>query len=502
MEAILSLNDISKEFAGVAALKHIDLDIYPGEVHALVGENGAGKSTLMKIISAVYRKSSGTMIYKGSEVDFKSTDEAKKNGISIIHQEFNLFPNLSVAENIFMDTINQDEAKKAHRGRISWKQVYEEARGTLSGISDKIRAEDLVEDLNVQSKQVVEIAKALHAQAEILIMDEPSAALPENEVENMFQVIRNLRNQGAAIIYVSHHLGEVFEIADKVTVLRNGAKVDTVKVKDIEQQDLIKMMIGNEIGNLYGSDAGQSTDQEKNLIEVNRLKFGETGEVSFCLHPGEIVSLFGIIGAGAQSVSECLFGLKIHSGEIKIDGKPVRIDTPQDAMKSGVGYIPGDRRNFGLISERTVKENITLPILKELSNRAGVIQTEKETPVVEASIQKLKIKTTGPDQITNYLSGGNQQKIVIAKWLSIQPKILIMVEPTRGVDIGAMSEIYELIRQLARSGMGILMVSSDMPEVLGMSDRILVMRNGRIVSEYPRGSVTQRQLLHEVTRSE
>ena len=496
MEAILSLNDISKEFAGVAALKHIDLDIYPGEVHALVGENGAGKSTLMKIISAVYRKSSGTMIYKGSEVDFKSTDEAKKNGISIIHQEFNLFPNLSVAENIFMDTINQDEAKKAHRGRISWKQVYEEARGTLSGISDKIRAEDLVEDLNVQSKQVVEIAKALHAQAEILIMDEPSAALPENEVENMFQVIRNLRNQGAAIIYVSHHLGEVFEIADKVTVLRNGAKVDTVKVKDIEQQDLIKMMIGNEIGNLYGSDAGQSTDQEKNLIEVNRLKFGETGEVSFCLHPGEIVSLFGIIGAGAQS------GLKIHSGEIKIDGKPVRIDTPQDAMKSGVGYIPGDRRKFGLITERTVKENITLPILKELSNRAGVIQTEKETPVVEASIQKLKIKTTGPDQITNYLSGGNQQKIVIAKWLSIQPKILIMVEPTRGVDIGAMSEIYELIRQLARSGMGILMVSSDMPEVLGMSDRILVMRNGRIVSEYPRGSVTQRQLLHEVTRSE
>ena len=373
---------------------------------------------------------------------------------------------------------------------------------TLSGISDKIRAEDLVEDLNVQSKQVVEIAKALHAQAEILIMDEPSAALPENEVENMFQVIRNLRNQGVAIIYVSHHLGEVFEIADKVTVLRNGAKVDTVKVKDIEQQDLIKMMIGNEIGNLYGSDAGQSTDQEKNLMEVTRLKFGEKGEVSFCLHPGEIVSLFGIIGAGAQSVSECLFGLKSHSGEIKIDGKLVRINTPQDAMKSGVGYIPGDRRKFGLITERTVKENITLPILKELSNRAGVIQTEKEKPVVDESIQKLKIKTTGPEQITNYLSGGNQQKIVIAKWLSIHPQILVMVEPTRGVDIGAMSEIYELIRQLARSGMGILMVSSDMPEVLGMSDRILVMRNGRIVNEYSRGSVTQRQLLHEVTRSE
>lgn len=500
MDAVLSLKDISKDFSGVMALKHVDLDIYPGEVHALVGENGAGKSTLMKIISSVYRKSSGTMIFKGREVDFKDTDEAKENGISIIHQEFNLFPNLSVAENIFMDTINRTNEKIVRRGKISWKRVEQEAREALRDINDQIDVNSLVENLNVQSKQVVEIAKAIHAEAEVLIMDEPSAALPRNEVENMFEVIRRLKKKGVAIIYVSHHLDEVFKIADKVTVMRNGEKVDTVNVKEITQQELIRMMIGNEIVNLYGESSGKAVGNP--LLEVKDLVFGTGGNVSFSLHEGEIVSLFGIVGAGAQSVAESLFGMKKHTGKILLEGKEVRIQSPREAMRYGLGYIPGDRRRYGIIKERSVRENITLPILRKLSGKTGVIRKKEEEQIVEEFIGKLRVKTTGADQITNFLSGGNQQKIVIAKWLSIRPKILIMVEPTRGVDIGAMSEIYELIHQLASSGMGILMISSDMPEVLGMSDRILVMRDGKIRSEHRKGSINQSQLLNEVTKSE
>lgn len=500
MDAVLSLRDISKDFSGVMALKHVDLDIYPGEIHALVGENGAGKSTLMKIISSVYRKSSGTMVFKGRQVDFKDTDEAKENGISIIHQEFNLFPNLSVAENIFMDTINRTNGEIVRRGKISWKKVEQEAREALRDINDKIDVNSLVENLNVQSKQVVEIAKAIHAEAEVLIMDEPSAALPRNEVENMFEVIRRLKKKGVAIIYVSHHLDEVFKIADKVTVMRNGEKVDTVNVKDITQQELIRMMIGNDIGSLYGKSCSKAGGNP--LLEVKDLIFGTGGNVSFSLHEGEIVSLFGIVGAGAQSVAESLFGMKKHTGKILVEGREVRIHSPREAMRYGIGYIPGDRRRYGLIKERSVRENITLPILRKLSGKTGVIQRKEEDQIVEEFIRKLRVKTTGGDQITNFLSGGNQQKIVIAKWLSIQPKILIMVEPTRGVDIGAMSEIYELIHQLASTGMGILMISSDMPEVLGMSDRILVMRDGKIRSEHRKGSISQSQLLNEVTKSE
>lgn len=502
MNAILSLRDISKDFSGVMALEHVDLDIYPGEVHALVGENGAGKSTLMKIISAVYQRSSGTMTYKGKEVNFKDTDEAKRYGISIIHQEFNLFPNLSVAENIYLDTINRKDTETNQRGRIPWKQVYREAQEVVRGISDKIDVGDLVENLNVQSKQVVEIAKALHSEAEVLIMDEPSAALPEHEVENMFQVVRNLKAKGVAVIYVSHHLNEVFEIADKVTVLRNGTKVDTVRTQDIDQQTLISMMIGSEIDDLYASGAAKDKEQGEVLLEAKNLTFGKGGEASFTLHKGEILSLFGIVGSGTTTVSECLFGLKKYGGNLLLENEQLAIHTPREAMKAGLGYIPGDRRKYGLIKERSVKENITLPILKELSNKLTVIKTEQEDPLVEEAIQKLRVKTTGPDQITNYLSGGNQQKVVIAKWLSIHPKVLIMVEPTRGVDIGAMSEIYELIHQLADSGMGILLISSDMPEVIGMSDRILVMRNGKIVREFQKGMVSQSQLLHEITKSE
>lgn len=502
MDAILSLRDISKDFSGVKALEHVDLDIYPGEVHALVGENGAGKSTLMKIISSVYKKSSGRILLKGKEVDFRNTDEAKQNGIAIIHQEFNLFPNLSVAENIFMDTVNQKNPENRRRGKIFWKKVYRQAAETIGTISNKIDVSELVGNLNVQSKQVVEIAKAIHAEVEILIMDEPSAALPEHEVENMFQVVRRLKEKGVAIIYVSHHLDEVFKIADKITVLRNGRKVDTVRTESIDHQGLIRMMIGSEIKDLYSVSAAKENADTDILAEAKNLTFGEKGKVSFKLHRGEIVSLFGIVGSGTQSVSECLFGLREYGGQLFLEGKEVTVRSPRQAIRAGIGYIPGDRRKYGIVKERSVEENITLPILKDLAGRLLVIDRDRERQLVENVIEKLRVKTTGPKQITNFLSGGNQQKVVIAKWLSINPKILVMVEPTRGVDIGAMAEIYELIHQLADRGLGILLISSDMPEVLGMSDRILVMRSGKIVKEFPRGSVTQTQLLHEITKSE
>jgi len=481
------------------ALKDVDLDIYPGEIHALVGENGAGKSTLIKIISAVYEKTSGTFIMDGRECEFKNVKDAKEMGISVIHQEFNLFPNLSVAENMFLDS----NAKSEMVGKVSniqWKKVYKETQDVIDRISDDISVHTDVENLNVQSQQVVEIAKALYSNARILIMDEPSAALPENEVEKMFQIMRNLRAQGVAIIYVSHRMNEIFQIADKVTVLRDGQKVGTCLVGEIDQQQLINMMIGSEIDDLYAGNKSVAADANGEvLLEVNNLEFGDGGKISFRLHKNEIISLFGLIGSGSQTVAERLFGLHTGNGEILLNGKKISVDSPGEAMGHGIGFVPGDRRRYGIVTQLPVYQNISLPVIRELSNRL-VVDNDKESKHVGVMMERLRVKASSPRQLTKFLSGGNQQKVVLAKWLSIDPVLLIMVEPTRGVDIGAKAEIYELIHDMAGRGIGILLISSDIPEVIGMSDRILVMRNGKLTGEFYKSEVTQGQLLREVSK--
>lgn len=494
---ILSLRDICKSFSGIKVLDNINLDIYPGEIHALVGENGAGKSTMMKIISAEYSKSSGTFIYQGEETEFKSIQQAKEQGISIIHQEFNLFPNLTVAENVFLESMN---LKKGNLKRIPWKQMHKETEELLDRICPSVEAHDLVRNLSVQAKQAVEIVKAIHANARVLIMDEPSAALADREIENMFAIMRALRQQGVAIIYVSHRLNEVFEIADKVTILRNGRKVDTLPVSEIDQNHLINLMIGTEIDDLYGEASGKAVEEEKKeILRVENLSFGDVGKVSFSLHEGEILSLFGILGSGTQTCAERIFGVKKGGGALYIQGKKTSIRKPLDAINAGISYVTGDRKRNGIVAQQSVQENLTLLILNKISGRFCCILKRIESKTVKEMIDAFHIKCASPAQAMQYLSGGNQQKVVISKWLANDPKVLILVEPTRGVDIGAKTEIYGVIRELAEKGMGIILISSDMPETLGLSDRILVMQRGTIVKEHLRGNVTQKMLLREIT---
>ena len=497
-EPILSLRNICKSFSGITILDNIDFDIYPGEIHALVGENGAGKSTLMKIISAEYTKTSGQFFYCGEETDFKSIQQAKSEGIAIIHQEFNLFPNLTVAENIFLENLNLEHRNDL--SRIRWKQIFLEARKLLDRICPSVDEHDLVQNLSVQAKQAVEIVKAIHADAKVLIMDEPSAALADREIENMFSVMRALRQQGVAIIYVSHRLNEVFEIADYVTVLRNGKRIDTVPVKSIDQAKLINMMIGSEINDLYCEENTRTElETQDEILRVENLTFGDEGKVSFTLHKGEILSLFGILGSGTQTCSGRLFGIKNGDGKIFIEGKEVSIRKPSDAISYGISYVTGDRKRNGIVARQSVRDNLTLLILKSMSDGIGWINKRKEAEAVDEMVRSFRIKCASQDQQLEYLSGGNQQKVVISKWLANHPKVLILVEPTRGVDIGAKTEIYGKIRELASREMGIILISSDMPEITGLSDRILVMRKGRIVKEYPKDGVTQKMLLREIT---
>ena len=488
-ETLLKLSRINKHFPGVHALKDAQFDVRRGEVHALLGENGAGKSTLIKIVSGVYPPDTGDMTLDGRNVHFTNPREAQQAGIATIYQELGLYPELSVAENIFMG-----HAPTKNRGffrTIDWQRMEARAEDLLAELNiHDLDVQAKVGRLNVGNRQRVEIAKALSLNARILIMDEPTAALSENDVEQLFSIVRRLRQRGLSIIYISHRLHEVFELADRVTVLRDGEYIGSQAVKDTTESKLISMMVGRVIDKLFPKQNAKIGEVVLEVRHLNRPPL--TRDISFKVHAGEIVGLAGLVGSGRSETAQVIFGvLPAESGDIVLDGEPVEIQRPSQAVQYGIGYVPEDRGHQGLIREMTLRENTSMAVLESVSNNT-FIHRAKERLLAKRSIDQLGIRTTGPEQIANKLSGGNQQKVVVSKWLASNPRFLIMDEPTRGVDVGAKSEIHRLMSQLAaEEGLAILMISSELPEILGMSDRVLVMREGQLVAEFTREEATQ-----------
>ncbi|MDX2162110.1 MAG: sugar ABC transporter ATP-binding protein [bacterium] len=483
---LLELRGISKQFPGVKALDDVRFDVVRGEVHALLGENGAGKSTLIKILSGVHKPDAGTLRLDGQPVTFNTPREAQQAGIATIYQELSLYPELTVAENIFVG-----HAPRTALGLVDWKTMTARAREILASLNIyDMDVRKKVGTFNVGNRQRIEIAKALSINARVLIMDEPTAALTDSDVTRLFEIVRLLRERGVAIIYISHRLQEVFALADRVTVLRDGQYIDTQPVRDTSESALIAKMVGRTIDNLFPK---LDTKPGAPILQVNNLvREPFTRGVSFEVRAGEIVGLAGLVGSGRSELAQCLFGmLPAQSGEIVIDGRRVAIRNPGQAIKLGIAYVPEDRGTQGLVRQMAVRENTSMAVLKTLA-MGGFIRRGAERNLARQSIQMLNIRAYSTEQVAGKLSGGNQQKIVVSKWLAAKPRLLIVDEPTRGVDVGAKAEIHRLISELAaRQGIAILMISSELPEVLGMSDRVLVMREGRIIAAYARGEATQ-----------
>ncbi|MCS6849421.1 MAG: sugar ABC transporter ATP-binding protein [Anaerolineae bacterium] len=486
---IIELREISKQFPGVRALDRVSFAVREGEVHALLGENGAGKSTLIKILTGAYQPDSGEILLRGRPIRIPDTRHGLALGIAAIYQELSLYPDLTVAENIFMG--HQPGA----RWRVDWRRMEEQARAILQELdAGDLDVTQPVRGLSVGNQQRIEIAKALSQNARILIMDEPTAALTKHDVDRLFEIVRRLRERGVAIIYISHRLEEVFLLADRVTVLRDGQVVgETMEVSKTNQAELIRMMVGRTLDTLYPKEDVQAGDV---VLDVRNLCYGRTTRnVSFTLRRGEIVGLAGLVGAGRSELAQVLFGITpAESGEIRIEGRAVRINNPRDAMALGIAYVPEDRKNQGLLVQMNVRENATLAVLRQLLRR-GFVDYDAERRLTQEYVDLLRIRTPSLSQRVGNLSGGNQQKVVVAKWLASKPRVLILDEPTRGIDVGAKAEIHRLMSALAQQGLGILMISSELPEILGMSDRVLVMRQGEIVAELDRAHATQEAVI-------
>lgn len=488
---IIRLAHIGKSFGGVQALKDVQLELYAGEVHALLGENGAGKSTLIKMITGVHQPDSGQMELNGRPIHFANPRDAQQQGIAAIYQEPSLFPDLSIAENILVGR------QPVRGGRVSWKEMNQQAETLLRRLGVRLDPRTKARHLTVAQQQMVEIARALSVQASIFIMDEPTSSLTANEVKELFRIVRQLRQEGTAILFISHRLEELFALADRVTTLRDGKYVGTRPMADVTTDELIQMMVGRQLGDLFPK---QTAERGQVLLEVEKLAVaGVFQNVSFALHAGEIVGMAGLVGAGRTDVACSLFGIKpATSGQIKLDGRPVVIRDPQQAMALGISYVPEDRQHHGLVLPMSIGSNITLPILSRFTRR-GWLQPKREKSVATAASQKLEVKAAGIEQKAQELSGGNQQKVVLAKWLNTNPRILILDEPTRGIDVGTKAAVHRLMSSLAAEGMAILMISSELPEVLGMSDRILVMREGHLAGEFARAEATQEKLMMAAT---
>ncbi len=484
MTSLIELKGISKSFASVRVLQDISFDVRAGEVHALLGENGAGKSTLIKIMGGVHRADAGEIRVNGELVHFASPRASAASGIAVVHQELLLFPDLSVAENIFMG-----HAPRTGWGALDWPQMRERSRDLLDRLqSHHIDVDAQVGSLSVANRQRVEIARALSQDARVLIMDEPTASLVEEDVQQLLSIVRLLRDKGVGVVYVSHKLPEVFALADRVTVLRDGALVGTAPIGELDERKLVSMMVGRPIDQLFPK---QATKIGAPLLELRSLSFNSVvRDISLTLHAGEILGIAGLIGSGRTELALTVFGITpATSGQVLIDSQAVRIDSPQQARDLGIAYVPEDRGLQGLVRPQSIAENISLTVLKSLAT-GTLIDHRKEEKLARESIAKFGIRARGPRQIVRQLSGGNQQKVVLAKWLATEPRILIMDEPTRGIDVGAKSEIHALMSALAARGLGILMISSELPEVLGMSDRVLVMKNGTLVAEFDRAHAT------------
>ncbi|TVX97424.1 sugar ABC transporter ATP-binding protein [Cohnella terricola] len=488
------MEGIEKSFPGVHALNQCRFELRAGEVHALVGENGAGKSTMMKVLTGVYRKDAGRIAYKGKDIDIPNTKAAQQLGISIIHQELNLMPHLTVAQNIYIGR----EPRRKIRFLLDEKALEEQTRALFKKMNLDMDPRAKVADLTVAKQQMVEIAKALSFNSEVLIMDEPTAALTSSEIEELFRIIEQLKASGVGIVYISHRMDELKRITDRITVMRDGCYIDTVDTGEVSVERIISMMVGREI--YHSVEPMARDDSEETVLEVRDLNRGRTLRgVSFELKKGEILGFAGLMGAGRTEVARAIFGADaIDSGEILIRGKPVRIRGPHDAVRQGIGYLSEDRKRYGLLVEMDVKTNVTIATYEKF-NRVGWMNRDRIERSGEKIVDQLKVKTPGVHQKVKFLSGGNQQKIVIGKWLTKDSDILIFDEPTRGIDVGAKGEIYKLLEELAERGKSIIMISSELPEILRMSHRVIVMCEGRITGQLLREEADQEKIMKLAT---
>lgn len=491
MEKILEVKGVSKSFPGVKALDHVDLNIYPGEVMGLLGENGAGKSTLMRVLSGVYNKDEGELFFKGEQYNPKDPKDAMDKGIAIIHQELNLIENMKVYENIFLGR----ELKNA--GRLDTETMIQESRKLLDFLNSSIDPETTVSELSIANKQLIEIAKALSIDSDIIIMDEPTDTLTTSEVEDFFEVIHALKKENKGIIYISHKLEEIFEICDRYSVLRDGQYIGERITADSNEEEIIEMMVGRSLDEFIPY---VENEYEEIALEV----YGATNEyikdVSFSLKKGEVLGISGLVGSGRTELAKSLYGVyPLESGTVKLYGQEININSPREAIRNNIVYVSEDRKGEGLIVSSNVKKNITLSNLLNYVS-FGYIDVKKEVEDSNKYIKEMNIRTPSYQQIVENLSGGNQQKVAIAKALATHPTILILDEPTRGVDVGAKKEIYDILNEIKKEGKSIIVISSDMLEVLGISDRLLVMRDGRVVGEFDREEVDQQKIMQAIVR--
>jgi len=489
---VLQLTGISKRFGAVQALTDVDLALFAHEVHALVGENGAGKSTLVKILAGIHQPDAGRIQLNGEDLVLSGPAAARDLGIAVIHQHPNLFPDLTVAENVFVGRLPRNGV----RG-VDWGELNRAAQRLFENLGVKQSVSVPVRGLSVADQQLVEIAKSLSLDARVLVMDEPTASLSSHEVERLFTIIRQLRSRGVAILFVDHRMEEVFEIADRVSVLRDGRHVITAPIKELTPADAIRHMVGRRLEALFPKE--QATIGEVALEVRGLTRRGVFSDASFQVRRGEILGLAGLVGAGRTEIARVLFGIdRADAGEVLVAGKHVEIKSPKDAMRLGIVYVPEDRHEQGLVLDFSIAANVSLPIVERLS-RLLVVDRAQERQIAADYSKQLQVRSTGVEQAASGLSGGNQQKVVIAKWLATKPTVLLLDEPTQGVDIGAKAEVHRIISQLAGQGMAIVLISSELPEVLGMADRIVVLHEGRVAAEFARNDATQERVMAAAT---
>lgn len=469
---VFEMKDITKAFGRNVVLDGVSISIEPGEVRALMGENGAGKSTLVKILGGIFSLDSGTICMSGEDVTIRTVDDARRYGVSFIHQEITNIPEMTIAENIFLG-----REPKNHLKMVDYRKMKRDAQEALNVLGLNLDAGMLIRGLSVAQQQMIEIARAVNEKAKILILDEPTASLSKSETDNLFAQISRLKEAGVAMIYISHRMEETFKVCDSVTVLRDGKFIGTRNTKETTENELISMMVGREFNNMYGNERMVGGDV---VMDVKNLTTGKVSDISFTLRKGEILGFSGLVGAGRTELALALFGIdRIRSGEIWLNGKRAIINKPEDAMNAGIALVPEERKEQGLFLEHSIAANLTFQVLSEFIHRLHV-DRKKEVEIVEEFKQKLSIKMTSVEQLAGELSGGNQQKIVISKWLAAKPTVLILDEPTRGIDVGAKAEIYKLMHNLAAEGVSIMMISSELPEIINNSSRIVIMREGHL----------------------
>ncbi|MDC7244537.1 MAG: sugar ABC transporter ATP-binding protein [Sphaerochaetaceae bacterium] len=488
-EPIVTIRNLTKFFPGIKALDNVHLNIREGQVHALIGENGAGKSTLVKILTGVYFPTGGEITMEGKPIHFKNALDSQDAGIVAIHQEASMFLELSVAENIFMGHHLRNERTK----KINWKKMKEETEKLLKRLELSISPDTLVKNLSVAQRHMVEIAKALSLNAKVVIMDEPTSALTSREVEDLYRIVRQLKSEGKAIIFISHKFEEIFEICDYFTVLRDGQYINEGYLKDVTTDDIVKMMIGRSIEHMYPQ---RTPSSGKEVLKVEHLsQLGAFSDISFSLHEGEILGFFGLVGAGRSEVVRTIFGIDRKSGgEVYLDGSLFNPRHPSDAMARGIALVPEDRQQQGVILEMSISDNITLPLLDSLCTR-GFTNRKKEKEVARNFGEKMEIKAAGYEVDADTLSGGNQQKVVLAKWIASGPRILILDEPTKGIDVATKAAVHEFVAQAAKDGLCVILVSSELPEILGMSDKVAVMHEGELTALFDRSELDSEKIM-------